>query len=94
MIEELHHPAGTRVYWKTAIALLVLLVLSLLSGALPLGGASLPVALGIAAVKVILVGLFFMHLRGSSGVARLFAGGGVFWLGILIALSLADYVSR
>jgi caa(3)-type oxidase subunit IV len=35
-----------------------------------------------------------MHLRVSSRVTRIFAGEGVFWLGILIVLAMSDYISR
>jgi cytochrome c oxidase subunit 4 len=38
--------------------------------------------------------LYFMHLRYSSHLTILFASAGVFWLGIMLALTLSDYVSR
>lgn len=83
-----------KTYWKTAAALLVLLILSVISGELPLGRAGLPIALTIGAVKVILVALFFMHLRASSRVSWLFAGAGLFWLAILFTLTFGDYLTR
>jgi cytochrome c oxidase subunit 4 len=52
------------------------------------------VALAIAAAKALLVALYFMHLRTSSPLTLLFAGAGIFWLGILIALTMSDYLTR
>ena len=83
-----------RTYVVTGAALLGLLAVSLVTAELPLGRAGLPVALGIAAVKVMLVAIFFMHLRTSSRTAWLFAGAGLFWLAILMALTLGDYFTR
>ena len=37
---------------------------------------------------------FFMNLRKSSSLNRLFAGAGFFWLAILIVFVLSDYFSR
>ncbi len=59
-----------------------------------LGPFNTVVALLIAAVKASLVGLFFMHLKWSGHLARLAAIAALFWLAILIALSLADYLTR
>src|SRR5207244_4384458 len=38
--------------------------------------------------------LFFMHLRESSGLVWVVAGGGFFWLAILIALTMSDVLTR
>ncbi len=52
------------------------------------------VALTIAVIKAVLVVLFFMHVRYSSKLTMVTVGAGVFWLMILITLSLSDYLSR
>jgi len=83
-----------RTYTRTGIALLVLLTMSIIASELPLGEAGFVISLCIAAVKVTLVAMFFMHLRISSGAARIFAGAGLFWLAILIGLTLSDFLSR
>jgi cytochrome c oxidase subunit 4 len=59
-----------------------------------LGPMSTVVALAIAGFKAALVALFFMHLRTSSRLTWLFAGVGVFWLALLIALTLSDVLTR
>ena len=52
------------------------------------------VALGIALVKASLVVLFFMHVKGSTPLVKITAAGGFFWLLILFALLLADFLTR
>jgi cytochrome c oxidase subunit 4 len=52
------------------------------------------VALTIAVIKAVLVVLFFMHVRYSSQSIVITVCAGVFWLLILITLSLSDYLSR
>jgi cytochrome c oxidase subunit IV len=52
------------------------------------------VALAIAAGKASLVALYFMHLHNSSPLTRLFAAAGIFWIGILVTLTVSDYLTR
>ena len=52
------------------------------------------VGLAIAMVKAALVALFFMHLLRSQCLAWLALGAGVFWLVILMSLTLTDYLPR
>ena len=59
-----------------------------------LGPWSTVVALGIAVVKATLVVLFFMHVKYSSQLTKIVVAGGLFWLAILIALTLSDFLSR
>jgi cytochrome c oxidase subunit IV len=48
----------------------------------------------IAFAKASLVALIFMHLRYSRRLMRVVAAAGLFWLGILIALTMSDYLTR
>jgi cytochrome c oxidase subunit 4 len=52
------------------------------------------VALAIAVVKMLLVVLYFMHVKYSPGLTRLVVVAGFFWLAILITLTLSDELSR
>jgi cytochrome c oxidase subunit 4 len=52
------------------------------------------VALGIATVKALLIMLYFMHVKSGPRTAKAFAGAGFLWLGILIVLTFADYLTR
>jgi cytochrome c oxidase subunit 4 len=85
---------GVRTYVVTALVLLVLTCLTIGVAFLPLGPWHTPVALGIAAVKAVLVAVYFMHLRISPPVNRLAALAGLFWLAIMLAGTLDDVVTR
>ena len=52
------------------------------------------VALAIAACKAALVILFFMHAKYSSKRTQLIIICGIFWLAIMLSLTLGDYASR
>lgn len=59
-----------------------------------LGNFSVVVALAIAVCKMLLVALFFMHVRHSSKLTRLVLVGALMWLGILILITLTDFSTR
>ena len=59
-----------------------------------LGALNTPVALTIAVLKALLVILFFMHVKDSPRLTWLVVASGFVWLGIMIALTLSDYLSR
>lgn len=82
---------GILICWS---ALMVLLALTTALAFVPLGSGNLIVSLAIAATKAALVLLFFMELRGGSGLVRVFAGAGFVWLLIMIGLTTADYTHR
>jgi cytochrome c oxidase subunit 4 len=55
---------------------------------------STPVALGIAAIKALLVMAYFMELRHSAKLTWVIMGNGIFWLTVMIALTMSDMISR
>src|SRR4051812_22589579 len=61
---------------------------------LNLGPFNLPVALLIACTKAVLVILIFMHVRYSSRLIWVVAAAGFYWVGIMLVLTLSDYLSR
>jgi cytochrome c oxidase subunit IV len=61
---------------------------------LDLGRWSLVAAMTVAVVKMVLVVLIFMHVRYSSSLTWVFAGAGLFWLFIMITLTMGDYLTR
>ncbi|MEP6822699.1 MAG: cytochrome C oxidase subunit IV family protein [Chthoniobacterales bacterium] len=81
-------------YSFAGIALLVLLALTIGAAYLQLGPLNTPVAMIISAVKAALILLFFMHVRYSRSKLWLFVGAGFFWLTIMFALALSDYLTR
>lgn len=57
-------------------------------------GLNVIVALTIATFKATLVVLYFMHARYSPQRTQLVIISGVFWLAILLGLTLTDYLTR
>lgn len=89
--EQAMTPRG---YFMIYLVLLLLLALTVAVAYLHLGVWSVLLAVTIATVKALLVMLYFMHLRHSSRLIWLFAGLGFGWLGIMIVLTMSDYMSR
>ena len=52
------------------------------------------VALTIAVCKMILVVLFFMHVKYSTKLTQLTVGAGLFTFLILVGMTLSDYFTR
>jgi len=52
------------------------------------------VALTIAVIKATLVILFFMHVKYSARLTKVVVVAGIFWLLILLSLTMTDYFSR
>ena len=77
-----------------AAALLALLGAAVGVWVLDLGRWDLPLALGVAGTKVILIAAVFMDLREGPSLIRLVAIAGIYWGGILFALTLADILMR
>jgi cytochrome c oxidase subunit 4 len=87
-------PISPAVSVAVCVVLLALTLVTTLLGRVPLGPWNLPVALGIAVVKALLVALYFMHLRLGDSLSRLALAGGVLWLLILFLGAMDDYVTR
>jgi cytochrome c oxidase subunit 4 len=88
------HIASVRTNILVFVALLVLLFATVGAAYLPLGDLRVPVALTIAAAKAVLIVLFFMHLLYSHRLTAIVFVASFLWLGIMIALTLSDYLSR
>jgi cytochrome c oxidase subunit 4 len=74
--------------------LLVLLGLTVFAAYQPLGAFNTGVALAIALGKALIVAAIFMELRRGSGLIIAVAAAGFFWLGIMLWLALADFITR
>lgn len=59
-----------------------------------LGPFNTVIALTIAFAKMMLVVLIFMHLLHSPKLLHVVAVAGLFWLALLIGLTLTDYHTR
>jgi len=88
------HLVSPKLYFAVFGALLALTGVTVWASGQDFGAYNTAVAVGIAVTKATLVVLFFMHVRWAGKLVQLFVASGFIWLGILIAITLADYVSR
>ena len=102
--EQEHHIVSPVTYMIIFGALLVGTALTVLASYFDLGewhiatGLTLfwnpVVALAIATTKMMLVVLFFMHVKYSTRLTKLTVASGVFLFLVLMGMTLADYFSR
>ena len=88
------HIAPKSMYYTIFGILMVMTALTVYAAFHHLGVFNFPVAIGIAITKATLVVLFFMHAKYSSRLTKLFVGMSFFFLIIMFALTLTDYMSR
>jgi cytochrome c oxidase subunit 4 len=88
------HITSVRTYLVVFAILVVLLVATVGVSFLPLGRFTLVVAMAIAFTKAVLIAIFFMHLRSSNRLTWVFSGAALLWFGILMMLTLNDYLTR
>jgi cytochrome c oxidase subunit 4 len=81
-------------YYAVFAALIGLTLLTVGISFLDLGAWHTVVGLIIGAAKAALVILFFMHLLYSGRLLWIVLGAGLFWLGIMLGLTLTDYLTR
>ena len=90
-----HSSSSLTTYVAIWLTLLAGTALTVIAAQINLGPFNAAVALTIATIKALLVVLFFMHLRGASEkLLKLVVVSTVFFLFILLALSMADYGTR
>jgi len=102
--EQEHHIVSPVTYMLVLLALLAGTALTVLASYFDLGewhiapGLTLfwnpVVALAIASTKMILVVLFFMHVKYSTRLTKLTVASGAFMFLVLVGMTLSDYFSR
>ena len=88
------HIIPTRTYYTIYAILLACTYLTWQVAVFDLGPLNTVAALTIAVFKAILVVLFFMHVKYSTRLTWAVVIGSVFWLGLLLALTMGDYLTR
>jgi cytochrome c oxidase subunit 4 len=88
------HIVSPKVYVGIFLSLMVLTAATVVAAYVNLGPFNIVIALAIASVKATLVVLYFMHARYSPNRTHLVIIAAVFWLAIMLALTLSDYVTR
>jgi cytochrome c oxidase subunit IV len=92
-MSEQEHSIGF--YVGILLALLALTAITVFAAFVNLHAWNPVVALTIASVKAILVVLFFMHVKGASEkMTKVIIFFGVFFLFLLLTLTMADYGTR
>ena len=84
-----------RTYYIVFAALMLLLVITVGATYIPWGSRiSIVIAMAVAITKAVLVVLYFMHVKGSSGLTKVFVVAGLAWLSILMLMTLIEYHTR
>jgi cytochrome c oxidase subunit 4 len=99
-----HHIVSPRLYLTILLALFVATGLTVWASFIDLGETHVTqnltifwnpvVALAIACTKMVLVVLFFMHVKYSTKLTKLTVFAGLFVFMALIMMTLSDYISR
>ena len=88
------HIIPVRVYYGIYAILMVCTALTVGVAFVDLGAWNIVAALTIAVFKATIVVLFFMHVKYSTKLTWAVVVGSVFWLVILLGLTLGDYLTR
>jgi cytochrome c oxidase subunit 4 len=93
-----HHIVSPKIYFAIFGALMLCTFLTVYAAKVDLNqhfpGLNIIVALVIATFKASLVVLFFMHGKYSSKRTQLVIICSVFWLAIMLFMTMSDYISR
>jgi cytochrome c oxidase subunit 4 len=90
-----HHSSSLTTYIVIWLALLAGTALTVGAAFVDLKHFNTPLALVIATIKATLVALYFMHVKGTSEkMTKVVVISAIFFLFLLLALSMADYGTR
>src|SRR5437667_12397598 len=81
-------------YWFTFFVLAVLTLAQIGVSFSTLEKMRLAINMAIASFQVILLTLYFMHLKESDQLTKITAVAGLFFLGLLFLYVLTDYLTR
>jgi len=88
------HVVPARIYYTIFAILMICTLATVAIAFVDLGRFNIVAALTIAVFKATLVVLFFMHVKYSTRLTWAVVLGSVFWLAILLALTMSDYLTR
>jgi cytochrome c oxidase subunit IV len=88
------HIVPKKLYYTIFAALLVGTALTIVFAFINLGNFNIVAALVIAGIKASLVIFFFMHVKYSSRLTKLWVAVGFIWLFIMLSITMTDYLSR
>jgi cytochrome c oxidase subunit 4 len=88
------HIVPRKTYFSVFGALIFFTATTVIAANINFGKMNDVIAITIAVIKMMLVLLFFMHVRYSSRLIWVIVASMFFWLLILLSLTLTDYTSR
>ena len=88
------HVSPIGLYLTIFFALMILTAVTVAAAFVNLGQFNFTVALVVAMFKASLVVWYFMHMKWQSHLTKLTLATGLFFLVILLGMSLIDYTSR
>jgi cytochrome c oxidase subunit 4 len=89
------HIVPVRIYITIFLVLLVGTALTVWAAFIDFPyGLNTLIAMTIAVTKATFVVLYFMHVRYSTRLVWVIVGSALFWMAILFAFTLADYMTR
>ena len=91
---QAHHHGGPKIYTANLFALLFLTIITVAAASFNFGSANVVIALAIASVKAILVGLFFMHLVWDKPVNAIILVAAFLFLGVFLMFDFLDVTTR
>jgi cytochrome c oxidase subunit IV len=89
-----HEHHSSLIYWVIWIALLILTVVTYLTGRMHMPTWGIFIAMAIATLKATLVVLFFMHLWEQKGVNRVVMVTALIMVGTMLMGTFADVFTR
>ncbi|HET7107579.1 MAG TPA: cytochrome C oxidase subunit IV family protein [Candidatus Acidoferrum sp.] len=92
--EHTEHIVSPGMYLTIITTLLALTGITVYAAFVDLGKFNIVVALLIATIKATLVVLIFMHAKYAPERTKLVIIAGIFWLALLLFMTLSDYASR
>jgi cytochrome c oxidase subunit 4 len=90
-----HHIVPLKYYFGVFALLMVFTALTVWVAKFDLPGLwNIIVAMTVACIKATAVILIFMHVRWSSKLTQVIIIAGLFWLAILLIMTMGDYLVR
>jgi len=92
--DSIHHIVPKSTYYLIFCALIAGTALTWWVATIDLGPMNNVIMLTLAVTKATLVVLFFMHVKYSNHLTWAVILGAIFWLLIMLGLTMNDYVTR
>lgn len=87
-------PESSAYYFKAFGILILLTIVTVMTAYVDLGIFNIVVTLAIAGIKTALILLFFMHVRHSQNLVKIFVVVGLLWVVLFVGILMSDYLTR